>query len=161
MRAPLSWLREYADLPADVTGRALAERLVAAGLEVETVEAPGHDIDGAIVIGRVLTFEEETASNGKTIRWCTVDVGEGEPRGIVCGARNFAVGDLVVVALPGSTLPGGFEITARKTYGHVSDGMICSSRELGTGDDHDGILVLDPALPGADPGVDAVASLGL
>ena len=99
MRAPLSWLREYADLPADVTGRALAERLVAAGLEVETVEAPGHDIDGPVVIGRVLTFEEETASNGKTIRWCTVNTGEvaDGSRGIVCGARNFAVGDLVVV----------------------------------------------------------------
>ncbi len=158
MRAPLSWLREHADLPPDVTGRDLATRLVAAGLEVETVEQPGHDIRGPVVVGRVVAFEDETASNGKTIRWCTVDVGEAEPRGIVCGALNFAVDDRVVVALPGSTLPGGFAITARKTYGHVSDGMICSSRELGTGDDHTGILVLD-----GEPGVgeDAVALLGL
>jgi len=152
MRAPLSWLREHADLPAEVSGRELAERLVAAGLEVETVEQPGHDITGPLLVGRVAGFEEETASNGKTVRWCQVDVGEGRPRGIVCGARNFAVGDRVVVALPGSTLPGGFAITARTTYGHVSDGMICSARELGVGDDHTGILVLD-----GDPAVGAAA----
>ena len=160
MRAPLSWLREHADLPAGADGRALAERLIAAGLEVETVERPGHDVTGPVVVGRVLSFEEEAHSNGKTVRWCTVDVGEGEPRGIVCGALNFAVGDSVVVALPGATLPGGFAITARTTYGHVSDGMICSSRELGVGDDHDGILVLD-ADPSAAPGADAVEALGL
>ena len=82
-----------------------------------------------------------------------------EPRGIVCGAHNFAAGDLVVVALPGAVLPGGFAITARKTYGHVSDGMICSARELGIGDDHDGILVL-PA-DAAKPGDDALDVLGL
>jgi phenylalanyl-tRNA synthetase beta chain len=152
MRAPLSWLREHADLPPDVSGRGLAERLVAAGLEVETVEHPGHDIAGPVVVGRVESFEDEAHSNGKTIRWCTVDAGEASgPRGIVCGALNFAVGDLVVAALPGATLPGGFAITARRTYGHVSDGMICSSRELGVGDDHEGILVLTlDAAPGAD-----------
>ncbi|MDQ1600233.1 MAG: phenylalanyl-tRNA synthetase beta chain [Actinomycetota bacterium] len=162
MRAPLSWLREYADLPADVTGRDLATRLVAAGLEVETVDRPGHDIVGPVVLGRVLSFQDETASNGKTVRWCTVDVGEAEPRGIVCGALNFAVGDHVVVALPGATLPGGFAIAARKTYGHVSDGMICSARELGTGDDHEGILVLPADLVGdAKLGADAVELLDL
>jgi phenylalanyl-tRNA synthetase beta chain len=142
MRAPLSWLREHADLPADVTGRDLADRLTMLGLEVETVERPGAEIAGPLVVGRVLSFEDETHSNGKTVRWASVDAGEVEPRGIVCGALNFAVGDLVVVAQPGATLPGGFAITARKTYGHVSDGMICSARELGTGDDHTGILVL-------------------
>ena len=101
MRAPLSWLRDYADLPADVTGRELGERLVAAGLEVETVDRPGHDISGPVVLGRVLGFEEETASNGKTVRWCQVDVGPHNidgSRGIVCGARNFHVGDFVVVS---------------------------------------------------------------
>ncbi len=99
----------------------------------------------------MLEVEEFTASNGKTIRWCQVDVGEDAPRGIICGARNFADGDLVVVALPGAVLPGGFAITARKTYGHVSDGMICSARELGLGDDHSGILVLPPELPRSAP----------
>ncbi|WP_407799101.1 hypothetical protein, partial [Staphylococcus aureus] len=66
----------------------------------------------------------------KPIRFCQVEVGEPEPRGIVCGARNFNEGDLVVVALPGAVLPGGFEIATRKTYGQVSDGMICSVSEL-------------------------------
>ena len=108
------------------------------------------------MVGRVLEVEEFTASNGKTIRWCQVDVGAG-PRGIVCGARNFAAGDLVVVALPGAVLPGGFAITARKTYGHVSDGMICSARELGLGDDHSGIIVLPPDL--APVGTDAIELL--
>jgi phenylalanyl-tRNA synthetase beta chain len=142
VRAPLSWLREHAALPGEVTGRDLAERLTLAGLEVETVDHPGRDLAGPLVVGRVLSFEEESHSNGKTVRWCTVDTGDGDPHGIVCGALNFAVGDLVVVALPGAVLPGGFEIGARKTYGHVSDGMICSARELGVGEDHTGILVL-------------------
>ncbi|MGZ4615809.1 MAG: phenylalanine--tRNA ligase subunit beta, partial [Actinomycetes bacterium] len=158
MRAPMSWLREHADLPAGVTGRELAERLTMLGLEVETVEGPAAEISGPLVVGRVLELTDETHKNGKTVRWTQVDVGEAEPRGIVCGALNFAVGDFVVVALPGATLPGGFAITARKTYGHVSDGMICSARELGTGDDHTGILVL----PGEhEVGADAVEVLGL
>ena len=152
MKAPLSWIREYADLPEDVDGRGLADALIRAGLEVETVARPGSDVTGPLVVGRVLDFAVEQHSNGKSIRWCHVDVGEAEPRGIVCGAHNFSSGDFVVVALPGSVLPGGFAIAARSTYGHVSDGMICSARELALGDDHAGILVLtgDDLVPGAD-----------
>ena len=156
MKAPVSWIREYADLPADVTTEDLAHRLTALGLKLESLERPGHDITGPLVIGRVLTMEPEPQKNGKTINWCTVDVadanGTGEPQGIVCGAHNFEPGDLVVVVLPGGVLPGGFEISARKTYGHVSAGMICSTKELGLGDDHDGILVLpaDAGEPGDD-----------
>ena len=169
MRAPLSWLREYVDLPADLTAADLAHRLTALGLKLEALEAPGSDISGPIVVGRVLAFDEEPQKNGKVIRWCRVDVGpehnddEGG-RGIVCGADNFAVGDLVVVSLPGSVLPGPFAISARKTYGHVSDGMICSTRELGTGEDHGGILVLDPRLDSdaaVKPGDDAIELLHL
>lgn len=167
MRAPLSWIREYVDLPVDVDPVDLTHRLTALGLKLEALEAPGADIQGPLVVGRVLSFEDEPQKNGKTIRWCQVDVGpvhndENGSRGIVCGAHNFEVGDLVVVVLPGAVLPGGFEIAARKTYGHVSDGMICSTRELGIGDDHGGILVLSTHLDGdPKPGDDAQELLGL
>ncbi|MFL6137948.1 MAG: phenylalanine--tRNA ligase subunit beta [Frankiaceae bacterium] len=157
MRAPLSWLRDHVDLPDGVPATSVAERLVQAGLEVERVEETGGGVSG-IVVGEVLDLVDEPQRNGKTIRWCHVDAGEDGPRGIVCGALNFAVGDRVVVALPGAVLPGGFRIAARKTYGHVSDGMICSARELGLSDDHAGILVLDE---GPAPGTDAVQWLGL
>ncbi|OZB81278.1 MAG: phenylalanine--tRNA ligase subunit beta, partial [Microbacterium sp. 14-71-5] len=121
------------------------------------------DISGPVVVGQVLSFEEEPQSNGKTIRWCQVDVGEanGGVRGIVCGASNFAVGDKVVVTLPGAVLPGPFPIAARKTYGHVSDGMIASARELGLGDEHNGILILSELGVDAPVGTDAIALLGL
>jgi phenylalanyl-tRNA synthetase beta chain len=157
MRAPLGWLRDWVALPAGLTGRELAEKLIRAGLEVETVHHAGADVIGPLVLGRVLGYEVEQHSNGKSIRWCRVDVGPEHngpdgSRGIVCGADNFAVWDIVVVALPGAVLPGPFEISARKTYGHVSDGMICSAKELGLGDDHSGIMVLTGAelTPGAD-----------
>ncbi len=163
MRAPVSWIREYAALPADLSSADLAARLTALGLKLEALEEAGADITGPLVLGRVLDFEDEPQRNGKTIRWCHVDVGSangsGQPQGIVCGASNFAVGDLVVVVLPGGVLPGGFEITARKTYGHVSAGMICSARELGLGDDHEGIIVLPPDAGG--PGDDAFDALHL
>ncbi|WP_395658681.1 phenylalanine--tRNA ligase subunit beta [Nocardioides sp.] len=163
MKAPASWIREYVDLPADVTTADLTHRLTALGLKLEAIESAGADISGPLVVGRVLTMEPEPQKNGKTINWCAVDVGAangtGEPQGIVCGAHNFAPGDLVVVVLPGGVLPGGFEISARKTYGHVSAGMICSARELGLGEDHDGIIVL-PADAG-EPGDDAFDVLGL
>lgn len=161
MKVPLSWLGEFVDLEPGTTPHDVMADLVRVGLEEEG--SIGGDISGPIVVGQVLEFVEEAQSNGKTIRWCQVKVGPGESdvRGIVCGARNFEVGDKVVVTLPGALLPGGFEIAARKTYGHVSDGMIASARELGLGDDHDGILRL--AQLGMDPelGSDALELLGL
>src|SRR4051794_7723956 len=163
MKTPVSWIRDYAALPDDLSSEDLARRLTALGLKLEALERPGAEISGPLVVGRVLTVEPEPQKNGKTINWCTVDVGDangtGDPQGIVCGAHNFAPGDLVVVVLPGGVLPGGFEISARKTYGHVSAGMICSARELGLGEDHDGIIVL-PADAG-EPGQDARPVLGL
>lgn len=161
MKAPVSWIRELVDLPEDVTTEVLTDRLTALGLKLEAIESA--DITGPLVIGRVLTQDKEPQKNGKTINWCTVDVGDangtGEPQGIVCGAHNFGPGDLVVVVLPGGVLPGGFAISERKTYGHLSAGMICSARELGLGDDHDGIIVLPP--DAGQPGDDVFALLGL
>ncbi|MGW5126134.1 phenylalanine--tRNA ligase subunit beta [Streptomyces sp. NPDC004069] len=162
MRIPLSWLREYVDLPATETGRDVQAKLISAGLEVETVEQLGADLKGPLVVGQVLTIEELEGFK-KPIRFCTVDVGRangtGEPQEIVCGARNFAVGDKVVVVLPGAVLPGGFAISARKTYGKTSHGMICSSDELGMGDDGTkGIIVLPPE---TEVGKDAIGLLEL
>ncbi|EHN74019.1 phenylalanyl-tRNA synthetase subunit beta, partial [Streptomyces coelicoflavus ZG0656] len=162
MRIPLSWLREYVDLPATETGRDVQAKLISAGLEVETVEHLGADLKGPLVVGQVLTIEELEGFK-KPIRFCTVNVGQangtGEPQEIVCGARNFAVGDKVVVVLPGATLPGGFSISARKTYGKTSHGMICSSDELGMGDDGThGIIVLPPE---TEVGKDAIELLEL
>jgi phenylalanyl-tRNA synthetase beta chain len=155
MLVPLSWLRAVLPALEVRTGREVADALLRVGLEVERVERLGVE---HLVVGQVVAVEAEPQKNGKTIRWCQVDVGEDEPRGIVCGAANFAVGDRVAVSLPGAVLPGGFAIARRKTYGHWSDGMICSARELGLGDDHEGILVLDPA---ASIGADASTLLDL
>ena len=162
MRAPVSWLRQYADIPADIDARTLAAALIRVGLEVETVDVMGAGLSGPLVVGRVLDITELTEFR-KPIRYCQVDVGaaHGGVRGIICGAQNFAVNDLVPVALPGTVLPGGFEIAARKTYGHVSDGMICSAQELGIGEDHDGILVLPPDDAAPAVGADAAAMLGV
>ncbi|MBV7673860.1 phenylalanine--tRNA ligase subunit beta [Streptomyces halstedii] len=162
MRVPLSWLREYVDLPATETGRDVQAELVALGLEVETVERTGDGLKGPLVVGQVLTIEELEGFK-KPIRFCTVDVGDangtGEPQEIVCGARNFSVGDKVVVVLPGAVLPGDFAISARKTYGKTSHGMICSTDELGMGDDGThGIIVLPPEY---EPGTDAIELLQL
>lgn len=163
MRAPVSWLRDLVELPDAVTTDQIGERWTAAGLNVERIEKTGADVIGPVVIGQVLSLVEEPQKNGKTIRWCRVDVGpeHNDPagvdadgtevpasRGIVCGASNFAVGDYVVVSLPGATLPGGFAIAARKTYGHISDGMICAEDELGLGSDHNGIIVLSSVVDG-------------
>src|SRR5690349_5134152 len=164
MRVPLRWLGEYAELPEGTTGEQVAAALVSVGLEEEALH--GGDVRGPVVVGRVLEFTDEPQKNGKTIRWCQVDVGPYNPdgekaRGIVCGAHNFAEGDLVPVSLPGAVLAGGFEISARRTYGHVSDGMICSAKELGLGDEHDGIIRLAEWGVDAPVGTDAIPLLGL
>ncbi len=169
MRAPMSWIRQYVDVPADQSGRDVADRLIAAGLEVETVDVQGADVTGPLVVGRVLSIEELTEFK-KPIRFARVEVGAGNgeeldgvvtaERGIICGARNFAEGDLVIVALPGAVLPGGFEIASRSTYGRVSDGMIASERELALGDDHNGIIVLPPGSAAAGESGYDVLGLG-
>ena len=138
MRVPVSWLREL--VPGlDATAEEIGTALVRAGLEVEQVHRYGDDIAG-VVVGRVVDVQELTEFK-KAIRYCHVDIGS-RVHEVVCGATNFAPEDRVAFATPGSQLPGGFAIGTRQTYGHTSDGMICSSRELGLSDEHDGILVL-------------------
>ncbi|MCY1675215.1 phenylalanine--tRNA ligase subunit beta [Pseudarthrobacter sp. SL88] len=175
MRIPLSWLREFAEVPAGATAEDVMEELVKVGFEEEDVHRPTDALQGPVVVGQVLSLVKEPQTNGKTINWCQVRVvpegaeqtltGEGiDPsgvQGIICGAHNFVEGDKVVVTLPGAVLPGDFRISARKTYGHLSAGMIASVRELGIGEDHDGILVLSRI--GLDPeiGTDAMELLGL
>ncbi|MGB3413589.1 MAG: phenylalanine--tRNA ligase subunit beta [Microbacteriaceae bacterium] len=168
MRVPISWLREFVDLAEGITPEQVHADLVRVGFEEE--EIIGTGVSGPVVVGEVLEFVDEPQSNGKTIRWCQVRVapagqqaadGGEDVRGIVCGASNFDVGDKVVVSLPGAVLPGEFVISARKTYGHISDGMLASLSELGLGEDHDGIIVLQRF--GLDPehGADAKVLLGL
>ena len=158
MRVPMSWLLTHLDLdqadPWDI-----AQRLTYAGLKVEHVDVTGDDIDN-VVVARVLAIQELTEFK-KPIRWVTVTDGKDQ-RQVICGATNFAVDDIVAYARPPATLPGGFVVERRAAYGHDSDGMICSARELGMGDDHTGIVVLghgeDPEL---ELGTDVVAVLGL
>jgi phenylalanyl-tRNA synthetase beta chain len=144
MRVPLSWLRKYAPIDESVPPAEVARRLTAAGLEVESVEPVGYDVSG-VVVGQVTAIEELTGFR-KPIRYCHVVTGADE-RDVICGATNFSVGDKVPFAPPGAVLPGGFEIGAKKAYERTSEGMICSAAELAIGDDHSGILVLDPGAP--------------
>ena len=160
MRLPYSWLREVVQRGApgwDVEPHDLEQALIRVGHEVDDIITLGP-VTGPLTVGRVSAIEELTEFK-KPIRACKVDVGGPATQDIVCGATNFVVGDLVVVALPGTTLPGDFHIATRTTYGRTSDGMICSAAELGLGADHSGILVLPPGT--AEPGADAVAVLGL
>ena len=160
MRIPFSWLREAVRAGApdwDASVEELEDTFIRIGHEVEEI-IPIGPVSGPLTVGRVAEIEELTEFK-KPIRACKVDVGESELRDIVCGARNFTVGDLVVVALPGTVLPGDFKIATRKTYGRVSDGMICSASEMNLGVEGAGILVLPEGT--AEPGAPAADLLGL
>ena len=145
MKVPMSWLQAMVNLPDGTTTEQVAQALTDHTATVEKVEVVGGELSGPIVIGHILSSIPEPQKNGKTINWCRVDVGprynaEGHPknveegvegRGIICGAPNAVEGAWVVVSLPGAVLPGGFAISARRTYGHMSDGMLCAADELG------------------------------
>ncbi|MCQ4620324.1 phenylalanine--tRNA ligase subunit beta [Corynebacterium sp. CCUG 71335] len=143
-----------------VSAEELDAGFVRVGFETEGFE-PLPETTGPLVVGRVKEIEELTEFK-KPIRYCQVDVGRangtGELQGIICGARNFKEGDLVVVSLPGAVLPGGFEIAARETYGHISNGMMASEAELGFTAKSDGIIVLEEGA--GTPGQDAREVLG-
>ena len=149
MKIPLSWLKEYVTLPAKITSDQISQAFVKVGFEIESIEAQGADLKGPLVVGKVLSIEE-LSEHKKPIRFVGLDVGEKKTRYVICGARNFKVNDLVVVALPGALLPGDFKISARETYGKISDGMICSAKEIGISDEHAGIIVLQEGKIGQD-----------
>ncbi len=142
MKVPLGWLAEWIELPASVDE--LVDRLTAAGLEVEGILRTGPDWSG-VLVGVVL--ERRAHEGADRLSVCRVDVGAGEPLEIVCGAPNVAAGQKVAVAGVGTELPGGLRIERSKIRGVLSNGMICSARELGLGDEAGGILVLDAAAP--------------
>jgi len=156
VKFPLSWVREFTAVPQNISHHDLENAFVRVGFEVESIEEQGADLTGPLVVGQVLEIEQ-LEGHKKPIRYVALDCAEGSTRYVICGATNFSVGDLVVVALPGAVLPGDFAISARETYGKTSNGMICSARELGISDEHSGIIVLAPDQ--AKVGQDAISLL--
>ncbi len=154
MRAPLSWLRDFAPFPDDIG--VLRDALDDLGLVVEAVERVGEGL-GDVVVSRVL--EIRPIKGADKIRLVVVDAG-ADPLEIVCGAHNFAVGDRVPLAPVGAILPGGFEIGRRKLRGVESNGMLCSGKELGLSEDQTGLLILGDEVHG-DPGTPLMEALGL
>ncbi|MET1010720.1 MAG: phenylalanine--tRNA ligase subunit beta, partial [Gaiellaceae bacterium] len=149
MKVPVSWLREYVEV--DATTAEIADRLAIATGEVERISYRGVADDdgnqGRYLVGRVV--EAGKHPNADRLQLCSVDVGEPEPRQIVCGAWNFGAGATVAVALPGAVLPDGRTLERAKLRGKVSDGMILSESELELSGEHAGILVLaEPYEPG-------------
>jgi phenylalanyl-tRNA synthetase beta chain len=138
VRISLNWLKEFVDLPESVDD--LTQTMTMLGMEVEKVERPGDEITG-VLVGQVTSLEPHPDADRLVV--CKTDVGGEEPLQIVCGAKNFKVGDKVPTATVGGTLPGGFAIGKRKMRGVESQGMMCSAKELGLGEDHDGLLILD------------------
>ncbi|HEY8156860.1 MAG TPA: phenylalanine--tRNA ligase subunit beta [Myxococcota bacterium] len=154
MRLSLDWLAELVDLPADAE---LIEGLSVGGFEDVSVTATGPDFS-ALRVGHVL--ERAAHPNADRLSVCRVDVGAGDPLEIVCGAPNVAAGQKVAVALVGTRLPDGRTLERAKLRGVVSNGMILSARELGLSDEHEGILVLDPAAPVGAPLSQALRAAG-
>ena len=142
MKVSLNWLRELCatDLPADE----LARRLTFAGFEVEGREDRGLGQGADVVAARIAASERIAGSDHLSI--CQVDDGRGTHQ-VVCGAQNFRVGDVVPMARPGAVLPGGQRIGRAKLRGVESAGMLCSARELGLSEDHEGLLILPRDTP--------------
>jgi phenylalanyl-tRNA synthetase beta chain len=139
MKVSLQWLNNYADFSA-LSVEQIADALPMLGLEVESVSSAGLQPLNNVVIGEILSFEKHPKADRLNV--CQVNTGDPAPRQIVCGAKNFKVGDRVPVALPGAVLPGGFEIKISKLRDVDSLGMMCSARELGISDEHEGLLLL-------------------
>jgi len=153
MRVPRAWLAEFVDAP---DAAAIAAALTRGGLEVESIERLGPDLS-QLRVG--LVVERAQHPNADRLSLCRVDLGGDAPVEIVCGAPNVAAGQKVAVAVPGTTLPDGTKLGRSKIRGVVSNGMICSARELALSDESEGILVLDPAAPVGAP-LDTVLAAG-
>lgn len=139
MKVSLEWLSDYVDL-GGLGIDEISHALTMVGFEVEGIERAGLQPLENVVVGEILSYIQHP--NADRLSVCQVDVGDGDPRSIVCGARNFRENDRVIVALPGAVLPGDFKIKKSKLRGEVSMGMMCSERELGLGDEHAGIAIL-------------------
>ena len=140
MKVSLDWLNEYVDLDG-LSNEEISHALTMVGFEVEGIGQAGLPPLENVVVGEILSYEQHPDADRLSV--CQVDVGNGTTRNIVCGAKNFRQNDRVLVALPGAVLPGNFKIKKSKLRGVVSEGMLCSERELGVGDDHAGIAILD------------------
>src|SRR6266498_3618677 len=136
MRISLNWLSEYVDVPSPDEA---ARRLTAVGLEVEAIERTGTGL-GGVVAARILASEKHP--NAEKLSVTRVDAGQGEPLQVVCGAKNYQVGDVVPLAMVGTTLPGGTRIERAKLRGVESSGMLCSAKELGIDPDASGLYIL-------------------
>lgn len=137
MKVPLSWLRELAE--SELAASELAARLTAAGTEVEGIEERGRELDG-IVVGEIVQVDPHPSADRLVV--CQVRIAADRVETIVCGARNMKAGDRVAVATPGTRLPDGRAIGTAEIRGVLSHGMLCSEKELGLGEDHEGILIL-------------------
>src|SRR2546429_5569577 len=139
MKFSVNWLREFVELPPSID--ALAELLTMSGIEIEAIEKHGTDFNHAVV---AQITESKPHPNADRLTVCVVDDGSGTKRQIVCGAKNYRVGDKVPLALPGAESTGGLKIRASKLRGVESEGMLCSAKELGVGEDAAGLLILSP-----------------
>lgn len=148
MKVSLDWLKEYVDLEGILVDE-ISHGLTMIGFEVEGIERAGLPPLDHVIVGEVVSFEQHP--NADRLSLCKVDVGDGTIREIVCGAKNFREKDRVIAALPGAVLPGDFKIKKSKLRGVVSEGMLCSERELGIGDDHAGIAILESRPPVGTP----------
>ncbi|HOZ46898.1 MAG TPA: phenylalanine--tRNA ligase subunit beta [Candidatus Hydrogenedentes bacterium] len=153
MRISLNWLREFIDIDIDVD--TLAHKMTMLGIEIEAIERPWQGITG-VYVGEIRSIEPHP--NADKLVVCKTDVGRDQPLQIVCGATNMKVGDRVPTSVVGAKLVGGFEIAARKMRGVPSEGMMCAADELGLGEDHSGLMILDPSIP---IGTDCIPLLGL
>jgi phenylalanyl-tRNA synthetase beta chain len=142
MRVPVAWLREYCD--PGTSAEEIADVLTMAGLKVERLHRVGVGETSHFLVGRVLSAEPHPDADRLSV--CTVDLGDGSPSTIVCGAPNVAAGQVVAVARPGAVMPDGSTLGKAKLRGVESHGMILAEDEVGIGEDHQGIMVLDEAL---------------